>query len=241
MPISSPTPENHPADLEQIYLFYAGLLANTNAASGLGGSLLYTGEPSDSSIQLLRAANIAGAASLAASADARLLRQTMRDGAIDFVVTSLDEALRILKNEIRKREPVAVGVSISPVLLQQEMIERGVLPNLLAPQPPSALPLKAFSARGAKTIHPNALPTGIRFLTVQIPAAWAERTAAFDAMLLDCLSGTDQLNRRWLHLSPRYLGAAARRFRLLACDTQTAASLMQKLTEPPPKSLVPGP
>ena len=47
------------------------------------------------------------------------------------MVTSLDEGLRILKNEIRKRETVAVCVALSPDTLQREMQERGVLPDLL--------------------------------------------------------------------------------------------------------------
>ena len=50
----------------------------------------------------------------------------MRDGVIDFLVTSLDEALRILKNEMRKRTAVAVCVvqdseaEFARLLLQRE-------------------------------------------------------------------------------------------------------------------------
>jgi hypothetical protein len=51
----------------------------------------------------------------------------------DFLVTSLDEALRILKNEIRKREAVAVCVAAAPRPWRCEMLERGVLPDLLRP------------------------------------------------------------------------------------------------------------
>ena len=58
----------------------------------------------------MRAANIAGAASLSATADVATQKQAIRDGVVDFLVTSLDEAARILKNEIRKRQPVAVCV-----------------------------------------------------------------------------------------------------------------------------------
>ena len=60
---------------------------------------------------LLLAGNIAGAASLAVTADAAAQKQSIRDGVADFLVNSLDEALRILKNEVRKREPVAVCVA----------------------------------------------------------------------------------------------------------------------------------
>ena len=74
------------------------------------------------------AGNIAGAASLAATADPVAQKQAIREGVVNFLVTSLDEALRILKNEIRKRETVAVCVAASPQAVAAEMLERGVLP-----------------------------------------------------------------------------------------------------------------
>ena len=76
----------------------------------LGGKLLYIGELDPAGRALAVAGNIAGVASLCASADPAIQKQAVRDGVVDFLVTSLDEALRILKNEIRKREPVAVCV-----------------------------------------------------------------------------------------------------------------------------------
>ena len=80
------------------------------------------------------AGNIAGAATLAATADIDTQKQAVRDGVVDFLVTSLDEALRILKNEIRKRNTVAVCVSASPAQIAREMLERGVQPDLLREQ-----------------------------------------------------------------------------------------------------------
>ena len=53
----------------------------------------------------------AGAATLTASASAEAGKQAMREGVVDFLVTTLDEALRILKNEVRKHETVAVCVA----------------------------------------------------------------------------------------------------------------------------------
>ena len=108
----------------QVERFYAVLIRTAGAPGlasetwdpepSLGGKLLYAGQLDEEARALLVAANIAGAASLAASADAAARKQFMRDGVVDFLVTSLDEALRILKNEIRKREPVAVCVALEP-------------------------------------------------------------------------------------------------------------------------------
>jgi hypothetical protein len=112
--------------------FYASLIRHApSAVAGLGGRLLYVGELDDHSRALMVAANIAGAASLAATADHVAQKQSIHDGVADFLVNSLDEALRILKNEIRKREPVAVCVSASPKVIEEEMLERGVLPDMV--------------------------------------------------------------------------------------------------------------
>lgn len=203
------------AEMEAVYCLYAGLARGMDAETGLGGKLLYAGEPDVAGLRLLRAANIAGAASLAASADAPVLRRAMHEGAIDFVVNCLDEALRILKNQIRKKQPVAVGVSVPQEKLFGDMAERGVQPDLLAP---GASGVAEFLARGARRIEPDALPQGKRFRLVAIPADWKQPISAFDAQLLDSLAADDLVNRRWMRLAPRYLPAAARRIRLVVED-----------------------
>ena len=227
-------PEDVPIEdqLEQIYRLYLGLLGGVDAETGLGGRLLYAGEPDGRGCHLLRAANIAGAASLAASASAGALRQPMREGVIDFVVNSLDEALRILKNEIRKHEPVAVGVPLHPEMFAKEMIQRGVLPDLLAPHLPDMPELDSFAAQGARRVEEASLPVGLKFLMLTIPSAWSHRTGAIDALMLECLPPEDSANRRWLRFAPRYLGAAARRLRSLACDEHTAALIMERVAHP---------
>jgi len=123
-----------------------------NAEPGLGGQLLYAGLLDAEGRALLVAANIAGAASLAATADGAMQKQAVRDGVADFLVTSLDEALRILKNEIRKRQPVAVCVALAPESVAAEMLERGVLPDLLAPGGPDA-EQSPFASQGARRLN----------------------------------------------------------------------------------------
>ena len=93
----------------------------------LRGKLFYAGELHQEGCQLVRAANIAGAASLSATANPEALRHANRDGVVDFLVTSLDEALRILKNEIRKRQAVSVAVSAAPDAIVGEIRDRSVL------------------------------------------------------------------------------------------------------------------
>jgi urocanate hydratase len=217
-------------ELEAVYRLYAALAPRMDAEAGLGGKLLYAGEPDEAGGLLVRAANIAGAATLAASADAALLRGAMREGIVDFVVTSLDEALRILKNEIRKRQTVAVGVVSPPQAIAREMVERGVQPDLLAPALPHGPELDALVAKGARRIV--APPSAAAHLHIlPIPAEWAQRTGALDALLLDAVPPEDFVNRRWVRLAPRYADRRARQMRLLARDVEPVLKRIERTGE----------
>jgi hypothetical protein len=79
---------------------------------------------------LAAAVSIAGGTSLVVDPDAAAVKAVFRGGGVDFVVNSLDEALRILKNEIRKGTPVGVAVVAEVGLVVAEMVERGVWPDL---------------------------------------------------------------------------------------------------------------
>jgi len=236
MPINQHTPETL-AFIAQAEETYASLMhfASSHGLENLGGILLYTGEFPEPGRALAVAANIAGAATLTASADPAALRQAMRQGVIDFLVTSLDEALRILKNEIRKREPVAVAVSIAPQSIVQEMLDRGVLPDLLPPHPPSApndSVLATFIHQGARRIGAPPPQPASRLLIWPIPPEYAQRPAAFDALLMEHLPPSGSADRRWLRLSPRYLGPEARRLRSLRCNEETASHLIDRFGPP---------
>jgi urocanate hydratase len=215
-------------EIEEIYSIYAGLAREMDPQEGLGGRLLFAGEPDADGCRLLRAANIAGAASLAASADAPALRRAMREGALDFVVADLDEALRILKNEIRKRRPVAVGVSLAPAAIAREMAERGVQPDLLAAQAAPGAAIDAFCANGARIVKAEPIPEGGKIHFIPLAPERAERAAELDPLLPACIAEDDWLNRRWVQIAPKYLPAQARRMRAIACDAEAARRLREQ-------------
>ncbi len=215
--------------LEPVYRLYAAMASLADPEIGLGGKLLYAGELHQDGCQLVRAANIAGAASLSATANPEALRHANRDGVVDFLVTSLDEALRILKNEIRKRQAVSVAVSAAPDAIVGEIRERGVLPDLLPPAEwlgPDAN-LAEFVSHGARRVDTIPSP-GSRAFTV-----WTSPSHDFEAGATTVLGENDHVNRRWLRLSPRYLGPAARRIRSLACTADEAARIEELLAAPP--------
>jgi hypothetical protein len=233
--------------------------ANPGSEPNLGGKLLYAGELDAEARALLVAANIAGAASLTVAAEASAGKQAIRDGVVDFLVTSLDEALRILKNEIRKRETVAVCVALPPGTPEadfaREMLERGVAPDLARQAAIAASP--ALLERGTARVEPVDARQGQVLVAWSVAAAPALWLPKLDAIALDCLqrnlgapepdlslskacpepveggldSETWDFARRWLRLAPRYLGRLAQGVRVLRCGERVGADFLERVRE----------
>ncbi len=208
------------AFIEQADAFYAAL---THRKPHLGGHLLYAAELTEAARPAIVAANIAGAATLSVSADLPFAKQAMRDGIVDFLVNSLDEALRILKNEIRKREAVAVCVTAAPQAIEQEMRDRGVRPDLTL----SGTEIELTSQAGAITLSHIAASAEERvWLTwrpAQSAALWLPK---LDALALAGLPPEAATTRRWLERAPRYLGRITRNLRVLHLTQQQADQLI---------------
>ena len=166
---------------------YSGLCPNAASSScpdmeyGLGGKLLYAGELDPAGCALVVAANIVGAATLAATLSTDAQRNAIRDGVIDFLVPTLQEALHILRNAIRKRETVAVCVSQSPKDVEREMVEIRVLPDLLPPGVVDALRFESFLSRGAQQVDPVSPNENLTVMTWKVktaPALWLPKLDA---------------------------------------------------------------
>jgi len=206
------------SQIESIYSCYAALTgtAPLDAGHGLGGKLLFAGEIAGAGSDLLFAANIAGVASLAASADVTVQRLAMRDGAVDFLVTSLAESLRILKNEVRKRQTVSVAVAADPRSIVEQMLDRGVLPDLLPPasmgSAESSAQMEAFVADGAVRMGEAVeLEESGSFVTWSVDREFPRWLPLLNACVAAVVPGEDPVRQRWLRLAPRYLGRMAQK------------------------------
>ncbi len=230
MPWTAPDP-NALQFLARTAQAYARLLAHPEAdrALGLGGKLFAAGALDEPGRALVVAANIAGAATLTATAFPTAQKQAVRDGVVDFLVASLDEALRILKNQLRKRETAAVCVAAEPAAIARESGERGLLPDLWRDAVfPVSAPDSLFFHAGAER---QAQPTAGIFAVWRTAAARQKDRALLDAIALGCLDAQDWAARRWVQLAPRYLGRLAQGLRLLAADRAFVDSFAAQLRE----------
>jgi urocanate hydratase len=94
------------------------------------------------------AATMNGAAFLGVEADAERIKKRLKTGYCDFMVFSLGEALRILKNAVRKKENISVGLVGNTAEIIPELAERGVVPDLLTDQTSAHDPLNGYVAAG---------------------------------------------------------------------------------------------
>ena len=113
----------------------AGKLVASGGMGGMGGA-----QP--------LAATLNGAAFLGIDVDPERIKRRVKTGYCDVLVNDLDEALRILKNAIRKREATSVGLVGNCADVIPELARRGVVPNLLTDQTSAHDPLYGYVPRG---------------------------------------------------------------------------------------------
>lgn len=164
------------------------------------------------------ASAIAGACFLGMEDDAEVSRDLLRHGKCDFVVNTLDEALRILKNELRQMKPVSVCLTGSVTENVRQMGERGVAPNLVL----QTRPLPLIGATGCRTeeldslVHRSPNQRG-ELAQWTLSHGTAATLARLDALVLALIPQDDRQRRRWLEAAQRYIpreGAPSRIFSL---------------------------
>jgi urocanate hydratase len=156
-----------------------------------GGQLVFTAGEGSTATGLPAAVSIAGGCTLALDPDAATVKSVFRQGGIDFVVNTLDEAIRVLKNEIRQHKPLSVALiaPLQPVL--DEIAERGLQPDLDTTKPDGADHLTPWLAARNWT-------------EVSLPAVNTAALRALDLRLLDILPADDNLRRRWIQRIGHY-------------------------------------
>src|SRR6202451_718668 len=113
----------------------AGKLVASGGMGGMGGA-----QP--------LAATLNGAAFLGIDVDPERIKHRVKTGYCDVMVSDLDEALRFLKNAVRKREAASVGLTGNCADVIPELARRGVVPDLLTDQTSAHDPVNGYVPNG---------------------------------------------------------------------------------------------
>ncbi len=123
------------ADRKHLQGDLSGKLIASGGMGGMGGA-----QP--------LAATLNGAAFLGIDVDPERIKRRVKTGYCDVMVNSLDEALRILKNAVRKREATSVGLIGNCADVVPELARRGVVPDLLTDQTSAHDPVGGYIPQG---------------------------------------------------------------------------------------------
>jgi len=122
--------------------------ARQHFAGDLSGKLVVTGGMGGMGGAQPLAATMNGGAFLGIDVDPERIKRRVKSGYCDVMVTSLDEALRILKNAVRKKEATSVGLVGNCADLIPELAKRGVVPDLLTDQTSAHDPIQGYVPNG---------------------------------------------------------------------------------------------
>ncbi len=204
--------------VSDVYREYESL--TQSAASGLGGSLLLVAGLDARGTALTTAANIAGAATLAMEDDPSVARAAVRAGVCDFMVTNLDESLRILKNEVRKKKPVAVALNAGVQAALAECRERGLRPDLVASPD--------LAGVGGRVVTDAAVNENV-VVRWTAPQGQSLALTKVDGLAATVIKDDRDSRRRWLALAPRYAGRPMLTERYVRMNASEAESFSRAL------------
>ncbi len=141
-----------------IYIGTQGILQGTyetfaaaalkHFGSDLAGKLVVTGGMGGMGGAQPLAATLNGAAFLGIEVDAERIKRRIRQGYCDICVNSLDEAIRILKVAVRKKQAMSVGLVGNCADIIPELARRGIVPDLLTDQTSAHDPLNGYVPSG---------------------------------------------------------------------------------------------
>lgn len=94
------------------------------------------------------AATMAGAVMLAVEANPKAIERRLRTGYLDTWTTSLDEALRLVEDARKRKQPLSVALLGNIVDVIKELYRRGFVPDLLTDQTAAHDPLNGYIPKG---------------------------------------------------------------------------------------------
>jgi urocanate hydratase len=214
-----------------------------------GGKLVLLCGPGCALDGLPAAVSIAGGTTLAIDSDAAAMKSAMRAGYLDFVVNTLDEALRTLRNEVRQKRALSVGLIGDVNIALTEMVERGVQPDLWIAFPSHAARdpavLTAFENFLQREISSKSRPEDAAPSTTnavwrygnpyRFAASNVSELRAIDEALFAVLPSEDLVRHRWIELVPKYLREARSGLRCIWLNESELQSLAQHGLSPAPQ------
>jgi urocanate hydratase len=125
-----------------------GAAARKHFGGSLAGRLVVTGGMGGMGGAQPLAATMNGAALLCIEVDPERIKRRLKTGYCDIMVSSLEEAVRILRNAVHEKAAVSVGLVGNCAEALPEMVRRGIVPDLVTDQTSAHDPLNGYIPAG---------------------------------------------------------------------------------------------
>lgn len=215
-----------PIDQAAVFQLYRQLRAAMPGET-LAGRLVLSVGFRDAGAALALATMIAQGCFLGLESEAASLKRAVQTGACDFMVNTLDEALRVLKNELRKRTPLSAGLLCQPSAVLDEMVARGVQPDLIASRSDEPA-VRELVSRGAARLPDPPDSSAQKDALVRLHAASLADMRRLDAITAPLVAG-DPILRDWMQHAPAYFSRQLPPLRVVALSQGQITQLREQL------------
>ena len=213
-------------DQAAVFLLYRQLREGLSGGT-LAGRLVLSLGFSAAGAELALATMIAQGCFLGLEPDMQSLKQAVRSGACDFMVNTLDEALRVLKNELRKKTPLSVGLLGAPQPILDAIVARGVQPDLIAGARTSAA-VQTLAERGATLLPDVPSTSGSSDSLTRVCATTPGDMRRLDALLAGLVEQSP-IQAGWIQHAPAYFSRRLPPQRVLDLSQAQTAVLQDQL------------
>ncbi len=94
------------------------------------------------------AATMNGASILAVEVDKRMIDRRLNTGYLDTWTDSLDEAIKMIQDSLKKGQPISVGLLGNAAEIHPELVKRGFIPDVVTDQTAAHDPLNGYIPKG---------------------------------------------------------------------------------------------
>ncbi|MBM7609131.1 urocanate hydratase [Lysinibacillus composti] len=134
--------------LQGTYLSFVEAGKKVFGTPDLRGKFILTGGMGGMSGAQPLAGKMAGAVILVVEVDRNRIERKIKEGYCDYLVETVDEALKLVKELTEKKEPASIGLVGNCVDVHRELLNRGVTPDIVTDQTSAHDPINGYVPNG---------------------------------------------------------------------------------------------